>query len=389
MSSLELLNSYDISTNGFIPEEHPLENLPEYFEPWDRLVYKLPVLIKENNLKEAVKVLPLLDSTKLETSGELQRGYLILSMIAHSYMWDPNYNNKPEFIPSQLAIPWHNIATRLGIVPILTHAAVDLYNWKLIDKSGSIVLDNLRAIHTITGTFDEEWFYIVMTAIEKKGFTILLEIVNIYKINLNDDFIRIVIDSLQNIRDTLIEIKKILGRMKEKCRPEIFFNVLRPFLGGWFGNDTFPNGIVYQGVSEEPMKYVGGSAAQSSLLPSIDAAFNVEHADVYFEKIKKYMPDKHREFINFVKDNINIRTIVESSNNPQLTSIYNDCLSELKKLRLVHRGIAELYIQKMIQLNEGSTTKSPDELKGTGGTTIAEFLTKAIDETGSKIYLSE
>lgn len=38
-----------------------------------------------------------------------------------------------------------------------------------------------------------------------------------------------------------------------------------------------PDGLVYQGVSEEPMAYSGGSAAQSTVLHAFDELLGIRH----------------------------------------------------------------------------------------------------------------
>ena len=51
----------------------------------------------------------------------------------------------------------------------------------------------------------------------------------------------------------------------------------RPLLSGWKGNPSLPKGLIYQGVSEEPIQYSGGSAAQSASLQLLDAGLGVVH----------------------------------------------------------------------------------------------------------------
>ena len=60
--------------------------------------------------------------------------------------------------------------------------------------------------------------------------------------------------------------------MYEHCRADIFYHRVRPFLKGWPDD-----GIVYEGVNEEPKIFIGGSAAQSSLLQTLDAGLGITH----------------------------------------------------------------------------------------------------------------
>ena len=52
------------------------------------------------------------------------------------------------------------------------------------------------------------------------------------------------------------EINKVVNQLEEKCSPEFFFDTLRPWLSGWD-----QNGVIYEGVSEQPLKFSGGSGA--------------------------------------------------------------------------------------------------------------------------------
>jgi hypothetical protein len=54
--------------------------------------------------------------------------------------------------------------------------------------------------------------------------------------------------------------------------------VRRP-VAGWRGNDQLPQGLLYEGVWEAPLQLYGESGAQSSILPALDAALGVQHAE--------------------------------------------------------------------------------------------------------------
>lgn len=369
---------YDISNNGFLPNE-PLTKLEPYFLEWDNIANNLPKLNAEKKTRHVVNAMPMLDHRKLINVREYQRAYLILSLIVHSYVWCEGPNNAVDTIPKNLAVPFFKISESLGIAPVMTHAGVDLYNWYIVDKSKGFSLDNIRCINTMTGLFDEEWFYLVITSIEYQGGDILKSIINFR----NSDN---KINELENILISLKNICSTLSRMHEKCSAHNFWYKLRPYLAGWEGNDNLPNGLVYEGISDEPLKFAGGSAAQSSLFPVIDVVFNVEHKDKYFEKIRNYMPHKHRQFIEFARENLRIDTIVKSSDSDDLTHVFNSCLKQLKKFRQIHMAIVHKYIISMARKDKRKEDKKGGMEKGetgTGGTELVPFLKGSIDETGN------
>ena len=89
--------------------------------------------------------------------------------------------------------------------------------------------------------------------------------------------------------------------MDERCSPFVFYNRIRQFLAGWT-SDAFHDvggGVVYENeFNNEPKKWHGGSAAQSALLPTLDACLRVKHVSKhsrgYLMDMRKYMPKKFR-----------------------------------------------------------------------------------------------
>ena len=88
LPSPSALASYGISENGFLPAEAPLWRLSHaFYEPWERVMDRLPLLLKAGCVRECVDALPVLDTFHLDNDQELQRAYSILAMIAQAYIW--------------------------------------------------------------------------------------------------------------------------------------------------------------------------------------------------------------------------------------------------------------------------------------------------------------
>lgn len=369
---------FDISDNGFLPQRQ-LKKLPEYFKAWEMMAKSLPESNQKGTTRTDVKKIPLLNWQKLQNLNQFKRAYSILSMIANSYVWCQGPLQPVKILPYNIAIPFWNISNKLGISPILTHAAVDLFNWKLKDKSKGMELDNLKSTYTMTGMQDEEWFYLIMVAIEAEGGKMLKSVINIQNHMETNDKSEI-LKELKNINSSLLTSWKIILRTREKCTPENFYNKLRIYLSGWNEGSETLKGLVYEGVDSEPKQYSGGSAAQSSLFQVLDALFKIDHTDDYFKKIRNYMPETHRDFVEFVNQNINIRDYISVKKDKDLESLYNDCVNSLVKFRMAHRGIVGSYVIKMKQ------GKDHFGNKGTGGTELQTFLQTSIDETKKVKY---
>merc|ERR1719383_110437 len=164
---------FGLSKYGFVPEEsHILRELPETFALWEDTACQLGDLGRSRRIREVVDSWPLVDFESLDTgdgfSPSIRRAYTILAMVAHVYVW---CDNEPKAsLPAALSVPLHWSASRLGLPPVLTHAACDLWNWRTAHVSvwpaagTQTCPDNLRCIRTMTCTRDEEWFYVCSTA---------------------------------------------------------------------------------------------------------------------------------------------------------------------------------------------------------------------------------
>lgn len=80
---------YDVSvTNGFLPEEPPLDHLPDrYYAPWERIIRNLQGLVLSRRLRGVVDTLPVLSTDYLVTEPEWRRAYSVLALISHAYIW--------------------------------------------------------------------------------------------------------------------------------------------------------------------------------------------------------------------------------------------------------------------------------------------------------------
>ena len=93
-----------------------------------------------------------------------RRAFSILAVLTNAYVWaSSNDSIASQRVPPAIAIPFLEVAGTCGLNPVVSHAAVVLFNWKRIDPRG---LDNIQSINLFTGSMDEAWFYLVTVAIE-------------------------------------------------------------------------------------------------------------------------------------------------------------------------------------------------------------------------------
>ncbi|KAG0198806.1 hypothetical protein BGX28_007793, partial [Mortierella sp. GBA30] len=346
---LPVLSDYDISpVTGFLPAEEPLQILPDpYFAPWEETFQQFNGLLLASRLRQRANELPVLDASRLKTKAEQRRAYLILCMLSHAYVWG-KHEQAAESLPESLAAPWQKVADMLEIQPVLTHAAVVMWNWRLLYKDGPRDLSNLDTLATLSGSSDESWFYLVTTAIEATGAPVLSKILSAIQLARDDNITRLILE-LEGIRGIVEDLVAVLRRMFEKCDPYVFYWKVRPYLAGWenMAEAGLPNGVRYEGVDDgEYKKLAGGSAAQSSLIHALDIAFGVEHHPTGSRPTKKHghhghHGHHHEKHLNGTTTN---GTVTNGSTNSYYNAASDDTTAGTKP---AHGSSSNNFIQKM------------------------------------------
>ncbi|KAF8072251.1 Indoleamine 2,3-dioxygenase [Lyophyllum atratum] len=436
-------HDFDVDTRtGFMPPQPPLSRLPLEWESWEstldearRLQLKLgdtPNISddereKSETWRRHVRNLAILPITKLQTSElYLRRGHHVLGFILHFYI----HSLPPDaqvVIPASIALPMLQVSAQLQLPPVLTYSDNVLYNWELkstpTNPDSVPALDNLRSQTLFTGTTDEEEFYLTSSRIELKG----VEALELMQIIMDEAFVgddiatRRITEYLQKLSTVIQELRSLLLAVRDTCNPDIFYHLIRP----WFrGVDSDPNNRpwVFEGIEADqtlqlPTELSGPSAGQSSLVHALDIFLGVDQyshsssltgsstsfatkKSAFLDRMQLYMPRHHRTFLNHLSGNPRpLRTLVSSSNNPELLEAYNAAVLALKEFRDAHMIIVALYIigpSRRQALSATDTTAlvrpdfkkdygSVDDLKGTGGTELARFLKDVRDRTAGAV----
>lgn len=448
------LSDYDVSEkSGFLPESLPLEELPEYYQQWEKISKSLPALLLTKKIRLVIDKLPILSTEYLETEEQFRRAYTILNFLTHSYIW--GVETPTNKLPEQIAKPFIEVSNHLRLPPVGTYAGLCLWNYKLIlpefndlldelntDSNGDDYddditlakkeefLNNIQSITTYTGSIDESWFYLISVYFEYCGASCIKIGLNSIKATRENDCNKL-ISNLQKLAELIDYLGSILLRMEEMCDPHVFYFKLRPYLAGWKNMKSagLPDGIYY-GNEPEPRVYSGGSNAQSSLIQTLDLILNVEHhasgessnentspssssssssSNPFMDEMRSYMPGKHADFLEHLSKINTVRDFVmkNADSNDELLLSYNAAVAMLKAFRDKHIQLVTRYIiiQAQKAANAGSsstnkalrtglakssasttssgTSKSKNELRGTGGTALLPFLKQCRDETGN------
>ncbi|KAG9247065.1 Indoleamine 2,3-dioxygenase [Calycina marina] len=402
-----ILEDYDVSpVHGFLPHELPLQGLNSYYDDWEEAVRVLPANFARKTYRSKLDKLTVLSTSRLHTKGEWQRAYVLLTFMTHGYIWGGEL--PAEILPPCISIPILVVAERLGIPPTATAASLCLYNFKTSAPDLLTQPESLTTLHTFTGTRDEEWFYLVSTAIEARGAPIIPTMLKAMDA-VRADNASVVTRSLQEFIVCVSDINALIERMYEECKPEVFYHEIRPALAGSknMAAAGLLRGVFYdEGYGKgEWRQYSGGSNAQSSTIQFLDLVLGIRHfptkipgeepreKDSFHKEMRDYMPGGHRRFLEIIQQVANIREYAQAcALGEEITIAYNDAVISLSKLRDNHIRLVTRYIVMPARKSSANamtgglnlavvSSGKNDVLSGTGGTQLIPFLKQSRDET--------
>ncbi|NXK66166.1 I23O2 dioxygenase, partial [Sylvietta virens] len=375
---------------GFLLPD-PLTELPAPYGPWMDIARELPQLITGRQLRSRVHQMPQLSTQHLRGREELHLAHLVLSFITMGYVWQEGEEGTVQVLPRNLAVPFWEVSQALGLPPILSHADFVLANWRRKDPSG-----NLDTIITLPGGESLRGFILVTLLVEKAAVPGIKAIPRALGAVLQRDE-ETLHRALEELAGAIQAMGAALRQMHDYVDPEVFYSVIRIFLSGWKDNPAMPHGLIYEGVSPEPLAFSGGSAAQSTVLHAFDELLGICHrrdSAAFLHRMRDYMPPAHRALVEEIRGAASLRQHVRSSGDARLRAAFNRCVCALTDLRSYHITIVTKYIATAAAKAKArraqpsaragpSAGKPPSALedKGTGGSHIFIFLKSVRDTT--------
>lgn len=388
------LTDFGISPErGFLPSD-PCESLPDN-PSLNHLGQELPKLLSARQVRQFIDEQPsLLPSVPSGwRDDECRAAMRILSFAGHAYVWETPGHPATK-LPFQVAQPWYEIAQKLGRPPVLSYASYALDNWRRLDGTKPIQLDNIVLLQNFLSGLDEEWFVVVHLQIERQagpGLEGLVRAINGASEEKDDE----VLLGLQALASAQTAMRDTLLRMKERCDPYVYYTRVRPYIHGWKNSPSLPDGLIYDQVgayAQQPQQFRGETGAQSSIVPCLDAGLGIHHEPdlltVYLQEMREYMPPRHRAFLQALESQTDDRGRAilsgyirdRKQSHSELWSAYSACVDLLAKFREIHIGYADSYINRQHQ----TSTTNPTAV-GTGGTPFMTYLQKHLDETKQTI----
>lgn len=311
-------------------------------------------------------------------NAQVRTAMVHYSFLVQAYVWGES--EAPSILPANLAIPIVALADNLGLAPLLPYSGYVLDNWYRLDKTGGITLDNIAMYQNFFGGQDENWFVLVHVAIEATaGRALQLATELVAASNMHDAvLVERLLGDMNKVWD---EMNAHFDRMPERCDPYIYYQRVRPYIHGWKNNPAMPDGLIYEGVERfagKPQAYRGQTGSQSSIVPAMDALFQVVHKSdplrEFLDELHAYRPPTHRAFIDALRQKSALRDFAKLQN-AGVKDAFNICVEQVARFRSRHLEYAASYINKQASSGAGNATDV-----GTGGTPFMKYLKKHRDE---------
>ncbi len=358
----QLYQSFDLSLkNGFLPQKEPLRNLNGAFPAWERLAQNLPEIVAKKELAKYLSALPDFELDLLESSAQKEKALQMFAFIGHAYLVEQN----TLLVPEVLAQPWSQSAAILQRPPVIAHPSYVLHNWYLKAPEAGFKYENLGVSQALVGGKDEAAFMlatVLMEGIAARAVQAIVEAI----FAVRKEEVDTVKNCLMRIKETVAKITQAFELIRRDCRPSFFYDHIRPYIGSF-------EGLVMQGTSDEsPKDYHGGSAAQSSILQSLDAALGIQAppsgARDFLVKMRDYMPRPHAAFVETLEQGSPLPHFCLQD--AQLTAARRECIETIVSFRNEHLKIMAEYI---------IAPAKNRSVVGTGGTHPSRFLKSVRD----------
>ena len=388
--------------NGFLPKKSPLAVLPERYNELQVLIDEMPIkkangqgglLSREGAIEDAVKKLKnYKDLVKKEDDifiiqalfrayGFLTSAYL-LAPSHFSFQKTKKYGKAHSVLPSQLSEPFVLVSEKLDVYPFIDyHYAYSLGNYVKIDKSKGYEWENLAMAAKFSGMDDERGFIMLHVDINQHSPQLVGSILDFIKSKDNSG----VNQSLNNCLSSMKSINERRQIMWQASRWK-HYNDFRVFIMGIKGNDEiFGDGVIYEGISEEPVQYRGQTGAQDNIIPTADIFTGVidyypsNDLTKYLLDLRSYRPKCIQNFFSDLKDEMKENRLfnsIKKSENEEGLCLLIQILDEIYYFRNGHWQ----FVQKYIMAN----TKYA---KATGGTPIISWIPNQI--TAVLNYMSD
>lgn len=337
-----------------------------------------PGLLARGQLGEASKDVPELKVDDIHDSMTLSALFRDYTFWASAYLLEPchhhllregTYGLGRQMLPRNIAMPLAKVTERLHMRPFMEYAlSYALYNWKRKDPYNLIVYDNLELIRSFTGLPSEAGFILVhVTMVSNTPQLVKATESTLAACRRGDR--RGFNEALGKFHKAMRAVNKEMESMWSRSNPDDYKH-FRTFIMGIKDQPMFPRGVVYEGVSREPMAFRGESGANDSIIPTADNLFQIYDrmpdnplTDI-LRDFRTYRPLPHNQWLAMVHQQaqmLGVRNHALQEGESALRML--ECLDEVRDFRQRHWSFTKEYI-----------LKHSDHPVATGGSPIVTWL---------------
>ncbi|GAK66033.1 indoleamine 2,3-dioxygenase family protein [Moesziomyces antarcticus] len=376
---------------GFLPREDPMAKMPEAFaglsslldrmtihQPADANGHRATGLLGTGDFgaavldelkpdgKEAKAVEAAIESGNSHLLAALFRDYCfatsayLLEPVDRAYRETGFYTQGRNVLPAQLAVPLKKLADKLGHFPYMEYASsYALVNYLCKDPNykgtaGKYSFDNMELIRSFEDASGSERGFILVH-VEMVSYTGKL-------VSATEDALRACAakdaaafeDAFERLLVTYRQINESMETMWARSLPADYLKY-RSFIFGTGPkkmNAMFPEGVVYEGVSEEPQFYRGESGANDSIVPTgdnlLEITAHMPNNDLTktLRDFRSYRPKNQREFLQHLEARATLAGVrgFAMSSSPRAKALYVLLVDQIREFRNRHWMFTKSYI---------------------------------------------
>ncbi|KAI8093285.1 uncharacterized protein BX664DRAFT_329380 [Halteromyces radiatus] len=373
--------------NGFLPRQDPLVTLPDEFKRLESLLQRMPIqlldgqpgLLASGQFGEAVKdELPLYDVDHIEDQHLLSALFRDYSFAASAYLLEPCdvlYRQRKEYglgrkvLPMNIAVPLDKVAKKIHSKPFMEYAlSYALYNYKRLNPLADLTYDNLALVRAFAGSESEKGFVLNHVTMVSHSPKLVKYAVGALEAAANKDRARFD-QQMAGLNETYETINNEMEMMWSRSLPEDYID-FRTFIMGTKNQPMFPDGVIYEGVSDRPVVHRGESGANDSMVPLGDNLLQITELmpenplTTVLRDFRSYRPTNHREFLEHVQDRAKKVNLKEFAlQDPNSAALYLSNVDQIRAFRHRHWNFTKEYI-----------IKYTDHPVATGGSPIVTWL---------------
>lgn len=337
------LPAFTISRDrGFLPRDDPVMNLPPAFSALDSLLQRMtliqpdgqPGLLAQGKFGQAViaelceshvslEIIKAIDLAIADNDQNLLSAlFRDYSFLTSAYLLEPvdlHYKQTGEYcigrdiLPAPIAIPFKKLADALGHFPYMEYASsYALQNFARINPEEPISYDNLRLIRGFQDrnkSSSESGFILVhvdMVAHSGKLISAIEKALGAVATSDRASFNT----ALDEMYQAYQKINASMHTMWGHSKPADYLKFRSFIFGTGPGkrlNKMFPNGVFYEGVSNEPLYFRGESGANDSMIPvgdnllEITARLPQNEFTAILRDFRTYRPKTQRDYVESVE----------------------------------------------------------------------------------------